>query len=149
MAKPLTHLTAVHVYDAPPETVWAAVAGGFGDVASYNPAIERSEWVGDQRQGVGTTRRCHVAPKGTLTERITDWEAGRSFALEVIATTLPMHAVESRFTFVADGDGTRLTQDFGYRMKGLLGPFSGLMRGRMQRTLDTGLDGLAASLADR
>lgn len=143
MDKKLTHLTADVLLNAPLEQAWEVIARGFGDVAQYNPAIAQSEFLSEQREGVGTGRLCHVDPKGYLKEQITKWEPQRFFELEVIDTSFPMHTVRSRFTFLPLGEQTRIKQDFWYRMKAPMGWLSGLMKGQMQKTLDVGLSGLA------
>jgi len=56
MSKPPAALIVTRTFPVPSEVVWAAVVGGFGDVDAYNPAIDRSEWVGDARAGVGAGR---------------------------------------------------------------------------------------------
>ena len=142
MAKKLTHLVAKVELDAPLKQVWKSVALNFGNVAEYNPAVDRSEFISDIRAGVGTKRLCHVDPKGFLKEEITQWEEGKSFELEVTETSFPMDRIVSLFTFTPSGNKTILQQDFWYRMKFPMGWMSRMMKKQMQKTLIEGLEGL-------
>ena len=57
-----------------------------------------------------------------------------------------MGYMKSKFTFKEIDGKTSLTQEFWYRMKAPMGWLSGLMKGKMTKTLESGLDGLDTHL---
>lgn len=122
--------------------VWNAVADHFGDVANYNPAIAQSRYEGPLRQGIGTTRHCDFASQSFIKERITQWEDKSSFKLSLVESSVPLAYLESEFKFEEAEGSTIVTQHFWYRMKSPMGWLSGLMKTKMKRTLEQGLNGL-------
>lgn len=145
MRKKNIYLKVSKEVPAPLEKVWEKVALGFGEVARYNPAIEASRFDSDQKAGVGTRRHCDTADGGYLKEEIVDWNEMENFTLNLVETSFPMATIESKFSFQKKGNNTLVTQEFWYRMKPPMGWLSGLMKGRMKKTLVTGLNGLADS----
>lgn len=126
----------------PKSKVWETVALGFGDVAKYNPALTSSKFDSEKREGVGTNRHCEFKPKGHIKEEITEWNENESFTLEFTESSVPMGFMKSKFSFNGDEERTLLSQEFWYRMKAPMGWLSWMMKGRMKKTLVTGLDGL-------
>ncbi len=133
---------------APINRVWKQVAAEFGNVCHYNPEIKDSKLDTDTTQGVGTIRHCEPVGGGFLKEKIIEWKEMENFKLKVIETSFPMSIIESKFQFKSKGDNTIVTQEFWYRMKFPLGWMSGLMKGKMRKTLIGGLDGLDYYLAN-
>lgn len=124
------------------DKVWKAVALGFGHVADYNPEIKASKFDSEKVKGVGTKRHCDTPDGGFLKEEIIEWEDRQYFKLKLVDTSFPMAVIESTFRFAPVGDQTRVTQEFWYRMKAPMGWLSGVMKGRMLKTLESGLNGL-------
>ncbi len=145
MGKPV-YLQVKKQIPHPLQKVWETVALGFGNVADYNPEIKASRFETEQREGVGTQRHCDFNPKGYIKEEIIEWEDQKSFKLKFIETSVPMGFLESKFTFQQEGDNTLITQEFWYRMKPPMGWLSGLMKGKMMATLESGLNGLEKHL---
>jgi len=130
----------------PLEQVWNKVALGFGNVSDYNPAIKASRFESDKKSGVGTIRHCDFVSKGYIKEEIFEWNDKQSFKLRFIESSVPMGFMESKFSFQENGAGTSITQEFWYRMKAPMGWLSGLMKGKMRKTLVDGLNGLEEHL---
>lgn len=68
--------------DAPQDPVWEALAD-FGGVATWNPSVKSSQLTSEATEGVGITRQCRLAPMGVVRERVVEWDAGRSMAIEI------------------------------------------------------------------
>lgn len=141
MAKPIYVKVEKNIHQ-PLDKVWETVALGFGHVSAYNPEIKSSRFDSDQKSGIGTRRYCEFLKGGFIKEEIIEWNEPDSFKLKFIETSAPMGFLECKFSFVASGDSTRVVQEFWYRMKAPLGWLSGLMKQKMQSTLENGLNGL-------
>lgn len=141
MGKPIYLKVEKHI-DQPVEKVWDVVALGFGNVAEYNPEIKSSRLDSAVTLGVGTKRHCDFQKNGYIKEEIIEWNDEESFKLSFTESSVPMAFLQSKFTFESYKGGTKLTQEFWYRMKAPMGWLSGLMKGKMKTTLENGLQGL-------
>ena len=148
MGQPI-YLKAEKTLHQPLDKVWQTVAVGFGNVAHYNPAIKASKFDSELKSGVGTKRHCDFEPKGYIKEVITEWKEKEYFALEFTESSVPMGYMRSKFLFRESNGSTHITQEFWYRMKGPMGWLSGLMKGKMNKTLVMGMDGLEKHLASK
>jgi len=126
----------------PITTVWKTIAVSFGSVANYNPEIKTSNFDSEIKEGIGTKRHCNTKDGGFLKEEIIEWNSNKDFKLKLTESSFPMAMVESKFSFRENGDSTKITQEFWYRMKSPMGFLSGLMKGKMKKTLESGLNGL-------
>lgn len=109
------------VLDAPRMVVWDALADLEG-VSRWNPAIDRAECLSAARGGVGARRRCWMAPSGSMTETVTEWEPGRRITITVDEAS-PLRSGIGRFQLTDAERGTRLTASFDYDVRfGPLGP---------------------------
>lgn len=141
MGKPI-YLEVEKTIHQPLEVVWSTVAGGFGKVSEYNPAIKFSRLESDSSSGIGMVRHCDFQKSGYIKERIIAWEEGKSFRLQFTESSVPIAILESQFDFEEHDGKTIITQKFWYRMKAPMGWMSGLMKSKMQSTLEIGLQGL-------
>ncbi|MEZ5038602.1 MAG: SRPBCC family protein [Saprospiraceae bacterium] len=141
MGKPIYIMVEKEI-NAPLHSVWEQVAVGFGNVCQYHPEIEQSKFEGEIKQGIGMVRHCQPAGGGFLKEEIIEWNETESFKLKMIDTSFPMVMIESKFSFHGRANRTIVTQEFWYRMKSPMGWLSGLMKGKMRKTLENGLNGL-------
>lgn len=141
MRKPV-YIKVEKEINAPLEKVWEQVALGFGNVCLYNPEIDKSNFESQSKQGVGTIRHCEPKGGGFLKEEIIEWKELENFKLKMISTSFPMAMIESKFSFQERNNNTVVTQEFWYRMKSPMGWISGLMKGKMRKTLENGLNGL-------
>lgn len=129
--------------DAPRSIVWDTLADLEG-VSRWNPGIDRAECLAAARQGVGARRRCWMAPSGSMTETVSEWEPGRRIAFTVDEAS-PLRSGLGRFRLADAGGGTRLIASFDYEVRfGPLGPV--IDRLVVHRQLATGwrlaMDGL-------
>ncbi len=147
MAKPI-YLKVEKKFNYPNQKLWDTVALGYGQVATYNPALKSSRYDSDLKQGIGTKRHCEFEPKGYIKEEIIEWDEAKSFTLEFTESSVPMGFMRSKFSFQPQDNHTILIQEFWYRMKPPMGWLSGMMKGRMKKTLDQGLEGLEQYLKD-
>ncbi|MCI0694137.1 SRPBCC family protein [candidate division KSB1 bacterium] len=107
--------------NAAPEKVWNVLAN-LEAVQYYNPLVAKTRYTSENREGVGASRHCDFKPKGFSKERITDWIPARLLGMEVVESSFPMTFTRWKTHLVAEGGGTRVTQDLEYGMKlGLLG----------------------------
>ena len=127
-------------------TVWKTVALDFGNVSNYNPEIKSSTFDSSLMKGVGTKRHYNTNDGGFLKEEIIEWNENENFKLKLTESSFPMAMIESKFSFQENGDSTKITQEFWYRMKSPMGFLSGLMKGKMKKTLENGLSGLEEHL---
>ncbi len=141
MGKPI-YLKVEKTLNQPLERVWETVALEFGNVSNYNPEIKTSQLDSDKKSGVGTQRHCDFPKKGYIKEEIIDWKDKESFELKFIESSVPIAILRSKFSFKEDKENTKLTQELWYRMKSPMGWLSGLMKGKMKKTLENGLNGL-------
>lgn len=141
MGKPI-YIKVEKQLDQPLSKVWEAVALGFGNVASYNKALKASRLDSEITSGIGMQRHCDFPKKGHIKEEIIEWAENKSFKLKFTESSVPLAVMESKFTFQDNKGKTILIQEFWYRMKAPMGFLSGMMKGKMKKTLVTGLDGL-------
>lgn len=141
MGKPI-YIKIEKVINAPLDKVWEQVALDFGNVCQYNPEIEKSKFVGVIKHGIGTVRHCEPVGGGFLKEEIIEWIESKNFKLKMISSSFPMAMIESKFSFKEKDNITIVTQEFWYRMKFPMGWISGMMKGKMRKTLENGLNGL-------
>ena len=145
MGKPI-YLKVEKTINQPLDKTWNTVALGFGNVSDYNPAIRSSKFDSETKSGIGTKRHCDFEPKGFIKEEIIEWNDKKSFKLKFVESSVPMAFLESKFTFNETEGKTKITQEFWYRMKAPMGWLSGLMKGKMNKTLVDGLNGLEKHL---
>lgn len=145
MGKPI-YLKVEKELDHSLEKVWNSVAVEFGNVADYNPSIKTSFIESEIQSGLGTIRHCDFQTKGFIKESITKWQENQYFELSFTSSSVPMAVLRSRFTFTEKNHKTLLEQEFWYRMKPPFSLLSGLMKGKMRKTLVDGLMGLEKHL---
>ena len=107
--------------DAPVDQVWNVLAD-IESVQHYNPDVASAHCVSASREGVGAIRQCQLKPKGSVTERVTVWDAQRALGLEVAESDWPIVYMRWRTELKPEGRRTLVAQDLEYRLKfGLLG----------------------------
>ena len=146
MGKPI-YIKVEKVLDHTLEKVWDTVALDFGNVASYNPALKASKFDSEIKSGIGTRRHCEFKPSGYIKEEIIAWKDLEHFELKFTESSVPMGYMRSKFSFNSFENSTHLNQEFWYRMKAPMGWLSSMMKRKMLKTLEEGLDGLEKHLA--
>ena len=72
----------IHI-DAPKDKVWAALAD-LGAVQKFHPGVKKAYYTTAEKEGIGATRVCELLPHGAVEERVTEWQAGERFVVEVV-----------------------------------------------------------------
>lgn len=130
---------------APVDVVWRAVAGDLTAVQHYNRTVATARLLGDQREGIGATRRCELRPKGFVEERVWEWTPKKAIGLEVAASEWPIVFMKWKTELTDEGGATRVTQELHYELK--FGPLGRLMNALlMRRKLRAQIQGIFESL---
>ncbi len=114
--------------DIPKEKVWQVMAD-FGGVQNYNPNVKKSYATSKANGGLGATRHCDLTMFGaSVEERITDWQEGRKYTIEVYDSKKAPPFKESVAYLAVRDDGrggSIVTGAFYYALK--FGPIGFLM----------------------
>jgi len=128
---------------------WNALSD-IGNIADFHPNIEKSYIIGDKKQGLGTQAIWKFYEKGEVTEEITQFTEGESFAVELIEGTIPVTYAETIFTVKKIQDEkTQVDIVMNFKMKfGILGAVMGniIVKDKMQERMDNFLDSLETYL---
>jgi hypothetical protein len=82
------HLTRELAHPADKAWVWIK---DFKNIHHIHPALGNSYLTGEKSCGVGATRVCEMKMGGfNLKERVTDWNEGRYYTVDIFETTMPM-----------------------------------------------------------
>lgn len=135
-----TALKSVHAtitIHAPKADVWR-IWSTFTNIADYHPDIPKSYGIGTIQSGLGAARRCDIDARTQVDERITAWEEGERYSMQVIHSTgLPIDQLAVDFTVAAQGKTTQAELTIHYRMKGILRflPTQGMFRKQAENHL--------------
>lgn len=113
----MSSIQTTTLVEAPPPEVWAILAD-IGTISRWNPGVRHSESTSDARSGEGATRHCDLPGGRYLEERAIDWVEGESFRIEILDSNLPLRHSTVRFAIEAAGEGTRVTVEPEYELKG-------------------------------
>lgn len=144
--KKMTTVTKTVTIDAPTPQVWEAVAN-IGSIATWNPNVKRSQLTSDQPGGLGATRECQLAPLGTVQERVTSWDEGRSLGIEIYERkNIPgLRQGDATIEIVPTGDSSHVTIELNYEVGlGALG--AGMNAVGMKRRFTKAVTGMLAGL---
>lgn len=98
--------------DAPPGTVWAALAADDA-LVSWSPVITGIEWTSTRPFGVGATRTVTLGRVIRLNERFYRWDEGERMTFTVDAASIPgLRRFAEDLTLEPRGRGTRLRWTF-------------------------------------
>ena len=94
----------------------------FTNVADYIAMIPKSYGIGDKESGLGSCRRCDISEKMQVDERITSWDEGKSFSMEVYQSTgVPIDIMEVDFSVQeVNNNTTQASMAIRYKMKGIM-----------------------------
>ena len=95
----------IHI-NASKDKVWAALAD-LGSVQNFNPAVKKSYYTTTEKAGIGATRVCELLPQGAVEERVTEWQTGQRFVLEVQGP--PFENAYGHVSVKEDDQGTLVT----------------------------------------
>lgn len=135
----MAHISGHVRIRAPIERVFDTAADSRNE-PSFNPAMRDSELLTPLPIGLGTRFRAHMGKARTeMLVELTEFDRPSRLGSR---TASPMMETSGALTFAADADGTVMGWDWQVRPKGwlrLLGPLVGLLGGRMERRIWTGL----------
>lgn len=92
--------------NAPKEKVWKILAD-FSGIHKWAPLVTDSTSTTSNNNGLGCERSCEIQNMGSIHERVTEWNEGEGYRVEV--ATVPGTAVKSGFTswlLESEGDHT-------------------------------------------
>lgn len=109
--------------NAPREKVWTILAD-LGAVQEFHPAVKKSYYISEDREGLGAARRCEFTPFGSIDETVIDWKEGEILTLNIHngKKQPPFKDFTASQVLKSVGDGTVVSLKMEYKMKyGLLG----------------------------
>ncbi len=112
--------------DVPADEAWKII-DDFGGIHQYHPLVERSPIKNGVASGLGAERVCHFDNGDAITERITGYDAGREYTVEITDMgKFPLKAAVGTFGVRPAGKG-RSTVRFDFRFQPKFGPIGWLM----------------------
>ncbi|MEP4091090.1 SRPBCC family protein [Reichenbachiella sp.] len=124
------HVSAQIFINVPTDQVWA-LWSKFDNVADFVPMVHDAYTVGDITEGLGQARRCNIQPGVYVEERITAWDPGKAYAMEVYQKEgVMIDKMQVDFQVKPSGDGTLGLVHMSYQMQGLADflPIYGMMK---------------------
>ncbi len=119
--------------DVPADEAWK-ILDDFGGIHQYHPLVERSPIKNGVASGLGAERVCHFDNGDAITERITGYEAGREYTVEITDLgKFPLKAAGGTFGVRPAGKG-RSTVRFDFRFQPKFGPIGWLMGKTVMRS---------------
>jgi carbon monoxide dehydrogenase subunit G len=135
----VAHITGHIRIAAPAEQVFDTVADSRNEL-SFNPAMTSVELLTPLPIGLGTRFRARMGRAGTqMAVELTEFDRPHRLGSRTSSSMMETSGV---LTFAAEGEGTVMGWNWQVRPKGwvrLLGPLFGLLGGRMERRIWTGL----------
>jgi len=113
--------------DAPASLAWEKLAD-FGNIADFNPNLSGSFLLeGSAPRGVGAERQCDMTNgRDFIRERVTAWEEGRSYSVDIFEGTMPLKTAHATLTVEPRGLATsHVTMSLTYEPK--FGAFGALL----------------------
>ncbi len=138
---------------ANPATVWPFLAD-FGAIDVFNPALKQSfSLEGGPDEGIGAMRQCDMVDgKNYIRERVTNWEVGKTYTVEIYEGTMPMSAMQATLSVEPHAKGSVLSMQIDYTPKfGWLGKLMDvvMMRRMMRRQMRQVIGGLDESASKK
>jgi len=106
----------------------------FGGVFRYHPNVEQSPIDNGIASGLGAERVCHFDNGDQIKERVTDYEAGHEYTVDIIDPgNFPLKAARARLSLRSvDEDRSRVTFEMSFEPK--YGPLGWLMGATVMQT---------------
>ncbi len=124
--------------------VWEILAD-IGDIARWNPGVQKSWVTSRASEGAGASRRCELGGRNYLVEDVAEWTPLQSLTMRITETNMPFKRADIRFTLDERGESTVVTVSPEYKLKfGFLG--SVLDRLFVRKTYAKGMRALLAGL---
>ena len=128
--------------------VWEILAD-IGDIARWNPGVQKSWVTSRASEGAGASRRCELGGRNYLVEDVAEWTPLQSLTMRITETNMPFKRADIRLsagsTLDERGESTVVTVSPEYKLKfGFLG--SVLDRLFVRKTYAKGMRALLAGL---
>ena len=122
--------------NAPVDRVWSVVAD-LSAIENYHPAVPKSYYTSEIKEGVNASRHCDILPSSTVEERVIDWKDGKEYTLDIYEGSMPAMKMLKLFTgktgVEPHGEGTQVSQTLEYKVKG--GPLGAMLGFLMKRPM--------------
>jgi len=113
--------------DAPSQKVWETI-GDFVNIYKFNPAVPKSHLTSTPDIGEGTTRHCDLTvPGASIEERITDWQEGTSYTVDIYEQKRVPFIKDVNATVSVESNGSGSTGGFEFRYETTAGPIGKAM----------------------
>jgi len=128
-----------------PEKVWQLI-DDFGAIELYHPLVKTSETTNGQTRGLGAERVCNFYDGNSIYERITEYDEGKSYVVEIFDTgKIPLKTAMATMKVNPVGENSEV--DFTMRFEpkfGLVGWIMGklMMEGQFRKILNRVLQGM-------
>jgi hypothetical protein len=107
--------------NAKAEHVWEVLAN-IGDIARWNPGVQKSWMTSEASEGLGASRRCELDGRNYLLEDVVEWNPPQSLTMRITETNMPFKRADIHFTLEVPGRSTVVTVSPDYELKfGFLG----------------------------
>lgn len=127
--------------------VWPVLAN-IGQVYRYAPGVEKSYYIGNQKEGIGAARICELSPAGKVKEKVMLWDDQNGYTLKIeglekmptvkdLTAKLELNAITSHMSEVS------VVME--YQMKlGILGKLLDqvLIKSKLKKAMEGTLEGL-------
>ena len=81
--------------NASTQALWSYL-GDYANIYRFNPLIKHSEFNdGAASCEVGSTRQCDMSTGDYLKERVTEWEEGSHYSVEIYETSMPIKSARA------------------------------------------------------
>ena len=119
--------------DAPREKVWNILAD-LGGIQRFHPAVSKSYYTTEQKEGVGAGRVCELLPMGEVVEQASVWQEHEYMKIDIIEgkKTPPFRTAHGSFRLREENGQTVVKLTLSYGLK--YGPIGRLMDVMMVRS---------------
>ena len=91
--------------DAPSEALWNYLAD-YSNISRFHPMLNGSHFTGGNTTcEVGTTRQCDMKDGNYLQEKITQWEDGSHYSVQITETSMPVKNASATLGVRSTGEG--------------------------------------------
>jgi carbon monoxide dehydrogenase subunit G len=132
--------------NVPATRAWEVIAD-FAHVDRCHPLVDHVDMRSKEESGVGAIRVCHFYDKTSLTEKVTDWQEGKGYTIQLSEFSMPLKEAAATLSVKDTGAGT---SEVSFLMEftpkfGPLGWVMGklMMRPMMRKMFDLVLAGMA------
>lgn len=143
----MIHYQRSLIINATPEAIWAVISR-YMHIDEFAPQVKLVDALTKGEDGVGSKRRCHFENGTSLVEEVIDWQAGKSYRIQLSEMdAMPIHEMYADITLhPQSNDQVNVVWGMDYRVK--FGPFGWLlgqtlMKLMMGKIVDENLKGLA------